>query len=107
MTTSHVWTEHKTCNQTQIFIFTPAEEVHAPQVATGGLFIAEDVGVKVVDRIRCAEGEDEGDGPDNQNYHVVKAMKNIVWVSGSQGNVPVWAPVVAWERKQESISALL
>lgn len=60
---------------------------------TGGLFIAEHIGVKVVDCIRCDEGADEGKGPDNQNRH-------IVWSTGRKSRVPVWGPVGAWKQKK-------
>ena len=42
--------------------------------------------------MRCDEGEDEGNGPYNQNVHGVGA-------TSSQGGVPVWGPVVAWKHK--------
>lgn len=41
------------------------------QLEQCGLFVAEDVGVKVVDCIRCNEGGTEDDGPDNQNRYKV------------------------------------
>lgn len=55
-----------------------AEEVHVFQVATGGLFIAEDIRVKVVDCVRCDEGEDEGNGSHNQNNHIVGVIIRVV-----------------------------
>lgn len=47
------------------------------------LFITEDVGVEVVDCIRCDEGWYQSNGPDNQNDHIVRvwfpARGPVVW----------------------------
>lgn len=37
-----------------------------------GLFIAEDVGVKLVDSIRSGQSGDESEGPDEQNCSIAK-----------------------------------
>lgn len=69
-----------------------AEYVHVFQVKSGALFIAEDIGVMVLDNICCNEGEDEGNRPNdgnNQNRHIART-------SGRWGRVPVWCPVVAF-----------
>lgn len=58
-----------------------------------GLFVAEDVGVKVADCIRSNEGGDEGNGPDNQNTHVAGAIGRVAIVT--LGRIPVWCPAVA------------
>lgn len=67
----------------------PQPWLNVHQVITGGLFIAEDVGVKVVDCICCDESADQSDGPGNQNSHIVGAGHGRVPV-----RVPVWGPVV-------------
>lgn len=58
-----------------------------------GLFVAEDVGVKVADCIRSNEGGDEGNGPDNQNTHVAGVIGRVAIVALRR--IPVWCPAVA------------
>lgn len=57
-----------------------------------GLFIAEDVRVKVMQSIRCGQGGDESKGPDDQNYSIVK-------ISAVLRKIPVCVHIRAWKHK--------